>query len=85
MNGWQKYETAIWTHKKGDRRVIAASDSVFPQMKGWKIHTSGNKIELIELDKLSIRVMTYLYTQRKFTPPAAIDAWQSKVTKALLG
>ena len=83
MIGWQKYETAIWTHPKGDRRVIAASDSVFPQMKGWIMNTTNDKTRTVELDQLSIKTMTYIFTQRKFKTPIAIEAWQGKVTKTI--
>ena len=52
-----------------DERIRGPSDTIFPQNYGWMIDG-----EPIELNTLTIKTITYYFTQRKFKPYSA--GWQ---------
>jgi hypothetical protein len=83
------YEVAWYTPKKTkderqeeptnptdiDTRIRGPAATTFPKIKGW--HIDGNSIEL---NKLTIKLLTYHLTQRIFKPPTPTqEAWSERL------
>jgi len=81
---YDAYEIAWWLpykddqlngYKEEDKRLRGSAATTFPQTYGWKIDGTP-----VELDSLTIKLITYFFTQRKFKPPLGSQAkWQERL------
>ena len=73
FNGHEAFSVSWWTPYKTlqeegrraeDTRLRGPKATTFPATRGWKVDA-----ESVELDDLTIKLITYLFTQRIFKPP----------------
>ena len=73
FNGHEAFSVSWWTPYKTlqeegrraeDTRLRGPKATTFPATRGWKVDA-----EPVELDDLTIKHITYLFTQRIFKPP----------------
>ena len=68
------YAVETWKQKDGQRRIVGVRHHTFPSTKGWML---GEKE--VELDSLTIRVMTKSKALRKFKPPPSQEQWELRI------
>ena len=71
-NGRKVCRTAMWKGR-GSARVIGPAHMSFPHPKGWRMGDTE-----VELDKLTIKIMTRTLTKPKFKRPPSEETWKER-------